>query len=571
MRSRYLLLLMAIWFAANLLKVRAAEAVAETIPGEFLVKYESRRATSLQALTKKLEQKLGVGSVAEVRELKSDQDIQVIKMKDPSLTQIAMETLRATKGVLHVEPQYIYRTQAEGDGSTWFADLVNDPSVTKQWAIKNEGQADANGQLGIPGVDLGVLHVWRKGIMGDKRIVVAVIDTGVDYNHPDLKANIFTNPGEIPGNGIDDDHNGFIDDVHGWNFQSHTNDPLDDHDHGSHCSGVIGAEGNNAQGVTGLNHQVSILPVKFLGPSGGSTEGAIESINYATMMKVNIMSNSWGGGGASELLKEAIAKARDQGILFVVAAGNSHANNETASFYPANYDVDNVLSVAATDNRDQLASFSNYGAKKVHVAAPGVKIFSTVKNGGYDQMSGTSMATPQVAGIAALMLSRKPHLTYQELKQRLIDTSVPVSGLKGKVQAAGRVSAYNAVFNLVIPQEVIKESDWVTYPLHLESPHPYENGTGNGGVVFSAEIKSPVKARHIRVHFKKVATEDGYDYVTLTSGKSSLASYSGSSEGFYSDDIELDPSSNDALMVNIFADTSTNGFGFEIDQIQVIP
>ena len=219
-------------------------------------------------------------------------------------------------------------------------------------------------------------------------VLVGVIDTGVDYNHPDLAANIWTNPGEIAGNGIDDDGNGYIDDVHGYDFVNNDGDPMDDNGHGTHFSGTIGGVGNNGIGVAGVNWNVKIMALKFLDSGGsGSTANAVAGVQYATMMGVDVTSNSWGGGGFSQALYDAIDAAGAANIAFVAAAGNNGANNDTSPAYPAAYDLPNIISVAATDDNDELASFSNYGAASVDLGAPGVDILSTLPGNQYGLLS----------------------------------------------------------------------------------------------------------------------------------------------------------------------------------------
>ncbi|NDD93079.1 hypothetical protein EBZ37_13485 [bacterium] len=250
-------------------------------------------------------------------------------------------------------------------------------------------------------------------------------------------------------NGVDDDGNGFIDDVHGWNFAAKSSNSSDDQGHGSHCAGTIGGSGNNSIGVAGVNWQVTMMPVKFLDAQGGGTlQGAVEAINYARTMGAKIMSNSWGGGGASQALKEAIEKARDAGILFVAAAGNDGTDNDSRPVYPAAYPVENVLAVSAVDNQGGLADFSNFGKKTVHVAAPGVNVMSSTKGSSYRSLSGTSMACPHVSGVGALLLSINPSMSYSELKERIMKTSQPLASVRRKVVSRGMVSAYNAINNI---------------------------------------------------------------------------------------------------------------------------
>ena len=279
---------------------------------------------------------------------------------------------------------------------------------------------------------------------GSSDILVAVSDTGMDYTHPDLTANVWTNPGEIPGNGKDDDGNGYIDDVHGWDFANNDSDPMDDHGHGTHVSGTIGAAANNGVGVAGINWHVKIQAVKFLSASGGgSTWAGAQTLLYAATMKARVVNASWGCLGPScyaSYLEDAIRTLSNAGGIFVVAAGNNANNNDAYPAYPANYAVDNVIAVAATDSNDQLASFSNYGATRVHLAAPGVGILSSLPGGQYASWSGTSMATPHVAGAAALFLSARPDATVAEVKQKLMDTTDAVPALAGKTVSGGRLN-----------------------------------------------------------------------------------------------------------------------------------
>ncbi|MDY3556574.1 S8 family serine peptidase [Gemmata sp. JC717] len=288
---------------------------------------------------------------------------------------------------------------------------------------------------------------------GNRNFVVAVIDSGVDYNHPDLAANIWTNAGEIPGNGIDDDGNGYVDDVHGWDFANNDNDPMDDNNHGTHVAGTIGAVGNNGIGVAGVNWAVQIMPLKFLGASGGGyTSNAIRALDYAVRMGAKVSNNSWGGGAYSTAMAAAIGRARDAGHIFVAAAGNEAKNIDTNPSYPASYiqSYDNVVTVAATDSSDRLANFSNYGAGSVTLAAPGVGIYSTTPNNTYSSFSGTSMATPHVTGAIALYWSANPGLTYQQVISQLKSAVDPVAGLSGKVATAGRLNVAK-MFGLASP------------------------------------------------------------------------------------------------------------------------
>jgi hypothetical protein len=420
--------------------------VHDHVPGEIVVKFRdaaSSRAGYVKVLHA-LNTRLGAQAIQTVKPLETDPSVAVIQMQEDKMTSSALHVLEGEPAVLYSEPNYIYHTMVMAESTQG---TPNDANFAKQWNMYNGGQKDAAGKTGVPGIDINILPLWQQGIVGKKDVVVAVIDTGIQWDHPDLKNNLYTNPDEVANNRKDDDDNGYADDIHGWNFIKNSPNSNDDNGHGTHCAGVIGAAGNNRIGVSGVNWKVSLMPLKFLSSMGsGSMTDAVNAINYARKMKVNVMSNSWGGGGFSQTVYDAVKAASDAGILFVAAAGNDGKDNDGSSpSYPASYDLPNIVSVAAIDNNEKLAKFSNYGATKVHVAAPGVNIFSTYKGGKYKSLSGTSMAAPHVAGVAALILSESSNLTAEEVKSRLIKTSASASALSGKVVSQGRVDATAAV------------------------------------------------------------------------------------------------------------------------------
>jgi Subtilase family/Purple acid Phosphatase, N-terminal domain len=286
---------------------------------------------------------------------------------------------------------------------------------------------------------------------GSSSVVVGVIDTGVDYNHEDLAGNMWVNTDEIPNNGIDDDGNGWRDDVHGADCINSDGNPMDDHGHGTHVSGTIGAVGNNLKGVAGVNWDVGIMALKFLGSDGkGSTFDAIECIDYAIANGAHLSNNSWGGGGSSNALRDAIQRAALDNQLFVAAAGNGGLdqvgdNNDTTPHYPSSYSNDNIIAVAATGSSDNLATFSNYGSTSVDLAAPGVSILSSLPGNQYGFASGTSMATPHVAGAAALLLSTMPNALYPTVRDRIFQSVDQLSTLSGKVATGGRLNVGRAI------------------------------------------------------------------------------------------------------------------------------
>ncbi|HEX8162228.1 MAG TPA: S8 family serine peptidase [Pyrinomonadaceae bacterium] len=319
----------------------------------------------------------------------------------------------------------------------------NDPLFNEQWSLQNTGQRE-----GKSGADICATRAWAK-TTGSNKVVVAVIDTGVDYSHTDLAGNIWTRPAGLAP--YRDAELGTFDDRHGFDASDMDGDPMDDNGHGTHCAGIVGAEGNNGDGITGVNWHVQIMPLKFLDASGrGSLRAAIECINYVIARKrdgvnVLVISASWGSNFGSRALREAISRAGEEGILFVAAAGNDSTNNDRLPHYPSNYDLPNVLAVAALDRRDNLARFSNFGAKSVHIAAPGAEILSTWLNNEYEEHSGTSMATPEVSGVAALVLAANPDLTVAELRARLLGSVDKIPALEGKVASGGRLNAARAV------------------------------------------------------------------------------------------------------------------------------
>jgi hypothetical protein len=366
--------------------------------------------------------------------------VQLVKLKAGLTTMEAVELYKTDPNVLYAEPNYILHALDV---------FPNDPNFNHLWGLHNIAQTGGNTDA-----DIDAPEAWQI-TTGSSDVIVAVIDTGVDYNHEDLAVNIWKNLAELNGiPGVDDDGNGYVDDIYGIDTFNNDSDPMDDHNHGTHVSGTIGAVGNNGIGVAGINWNVRIMALKFISSNGyGYTSDAIECLEYAIMMKQNygqnikITSNSWGGKGYSKALRDAIQEAGDADILFIAAAGNDGSDNDTERFYPSSYDPANIISVAATDHNDKLASFSNWGLAAVDVAAPGVNILSSTLNNGYEYFSGTSMATPHVAGLAAMILAKHPEYSYTQVKENIFTSADPIAGLDGRVFTGSRINAVNALTN----------------------------------------------------------------------------------------------------------------------------
>jgi thermitase len=518
------------------------------IPGEFLVEFES--TSQLRARGQHVN---SLRNVQGTRVLKTSAPILSVRTNVLERAEYSIEALRNIPGVKHVEQNGVFKIDA----------TPNDPDYGKLWGLNN-----IDPKMAV-GFDMDMEMAWDI-TKGTKEIVVAVIDTGIYYKHEDLKNNMLANDLELNGvKGVDDDKNGYVDDIYGYNFVNNSGDPLDDHGHGTHCAGTIGAEGDNGIGVVGVTYNVSFVGIKFLSASGsGTTEGAIQSVDYATARNVDIMSNSWGGGPFSQLLMDSIVKAKDKGILFVAAAGNSSQNADEFPHYPASYKVDNIFSVAAVDANTQLAWFSNTGKDSVHVAAPGVDVWSTYiphipkeakdkVQVQYAKLSGTSMATPHVSGLAALLLANDPSMTYTELKNRMMQTATPTASVRAKTISGGTVNAYNALMNIVPPPDVNDPWNWPQMDVSVSTPHPYEKLK-----VYSYTISAP-GAEKVAVYFSRCEVEAKYDYVDFeTPDGKFIARWTGKH------DQELSPVvPGDTIVVKLLSDNVVVKHGFDITKI----
>lgn len=393
----------------------SAKVFAASVPNEFVIKLKAPIGSqgAVKALNK----------TADFSPTVISQKGKLVLVKAASAEQV-LSTLDNSE-IEYIEPNYIYELTS----------LPNDPRLKNEWGIKSK-----------KGNDINVLPVWEQ-LTGSPDVIVAVSDTGINSKHQDLQENMWVNQAEKNGQpGVDDDGNGFIDDINGFHFAYPNDSGADKNGHGTHCAGVIGASGNNSIGVVGVNWKANLMNSGFLSGSGsGSLANAIRSVDYAVQMGARVISASWGSTEKSIALGEAIDRAGRAGVVFVAAAGNAGKNNDRSPFFPANYDLPNVISVAAMGSSGVKASFSNFGAKRVHIAAPGVNILSTYGKG-YSHLDGTSMATPFVSGVVALMLQKNPALSPAEIKERIIRTAKPLATFKGKSVSGGMINAEAAVF-----------------------------------------------------------------------------------------------------------------------------
>lgn len=425
----------------------AARTAPEYIPGEVLVKFKkapvAQRMRALKGIEAEEFASFSLPPEAQItlgrmggRVEKAFPHHRVLKVRvhESVAVEDALNELRNDPEVEYAEPNYILRTQ----------DVPVDPGFDKQWAL----------------ADIEAPQAWslrKNGAGGPDGLstIVAVIDTGVDYRHNDLAPNMWVNPGEVPGDRIDNDGNGYVDDIYGIDAANNDSNPMDDEGHGTHCAGIIGAAGDSGIGITGVNWKASIMALKFMDASGaGTVADVIECIQYAVDIHKDrktyrngrmILSNSWGGGGYSKALYDAIQTARDAGVLFVIAAGNEGQDLDRSPSYPAGFGLGNIITVGASDKGDLPASFSNIGAKQVDLFAPGVSILSTLPRNKYGLMSGTSMACPFVSGACALSWSKAYRSSWKEIKNLIVKRVDPKPELSGKCASGGRLNLYNSM------------------------------------------------------------------------------------------------------------------------------
>ena len=374
----------------------------------------------------------------------------------------AVAWYRGQVGVEYAEPDYIFyaiegipSSASSRKGLANSSDVIapDDPRYSEMWGLNNTGQTG-----GLEDADIDAPEAWNI-ITGSDTIIVGVIDSGIDTSHPDLAQNIWVNTGEIADDGIDNDGNGFIDDINGWDFYNDDASVYDGGDldkHGTHVAGTIGAVSDNSVGVTGVAWNVQLMSLKFLQGSG-STSDAIDAIQYAVNNGAHLTTNSWGGGGASQALKDAIDASGEAGMLFIAASGNSAAFTDDNPMYPAAYTSENIVSVNSSDHNDERSGFSNYGLISTDMAAPGSNILSTLPGESYGSYSGTSMATPHVTGVAVLVYATFPELTHMQVKDRLMMSGDAIPALEGTSVSGRRLNANNALDNDSIPPSSVSD------------------------------------------------------------------------------------------------------------------
>ncbi|WP_442889866.1 S8 family peptidase [Congregicoccus parvus] len=378
----------------------------------------------------------------------------VLQLDGSSTVATALATLLSSGIVNYAEPDYLLFPTEEESVTAASDEPAQWTTTTASPELSFDALPDDYNSSSLYGMArVSAPAAWDlvpSPLQNDPEIVVAVIDSGIRYTHEDLAANMWTNTGETPGNGIDDDGNGYIDDVYGINAIAGSGNPWDDNGHGTHCAGTIGAVGDNAKGVVGIawKSNVRLMALKFLPASGGgSTSDAIECIQYAVAKGAHVLSNSWGGTGSSTSLSNAITAVRSAGKLFVAAAGNTSTNNDASPHYPSSYSQDNIIAVASSDSADRRSGFSCYGRLSVDLFAPGSGILSThhTSNTAYVSMNGTSMATPLVAGAVAVLLGAYPSEDYLQLRERLLSTVDMPHPFYGLVGTDGRMNLAKAM------------------------------------------------------------------------------------------------------------------------------
>ncbi len=456
------------WAKVVLILFSSSAMAQDYVPGEIIIKLKSDQGSS--------ESYAFMGKAVSDKEMSlkdswGKMNMYHFALKKGQTVEQAVVELRADPNVVYAEPNYYFKKNEEtGMHETFSAEQVQlaNPSAQAAYAAT--------------GANIGVQSVWTSTSgMPAQKPVVAIIDTGLDTTHYVIEDTgaLWTNSGEVAGNGVDDDGNGYVDDIHGWNFVDNSPTMYDDDGHGTHVAGIVLSIDQNIYTTPLRAARVRIMPLKFLNGNGvGTTSNAIRAIYYAANNGARVMNNSWGGTSYSAALHEAVAYTYTKGAIFVAAAGNSALNNDNTPMYPASYDVPNVISIAATTDYDYKASFSNYGKSTVHMGSPGVYILSTVPNDAFGTMSGTSMAAPFVTGTAAQMKVEAPDMLGYQMKSILMAQDTAVSQLANSVVTSGRLNSQNAVN---YSKTAVIETTQPAYSANIADRDLASNVAGGGG------------------------------------------------------------------------------------------
>lgn len=505
------------------------------VPGEYIVKLKTQ--SSLFFMDQDFTQRR-LGSFLKSR-LPSAQSI-VVKRASFESQKSVINELSKDPMVEYVEPNILYHSLI----------APNDPSYNQQWGLNNIIS-------GKNAVDIEIEKAWNLQT-GSSEVIVAIVDSGIQYHHPDLENNIWKNEKEANGKpGVDDDGNGYVDDIYGINpvRDGELSVPLDNNGHGTHCSGTIGSSGNNGIGITGVNWNVKLMGLKFLKSDGvGTLEAAVEAIDYAVKMGAKVINNSWGSYETSVALNEAIDRANKAGVVFVVAAGNDGTNNDEKPMYPASYPAPNVISVAAVGHNGDIANFSNWGPKTVHLGAPGVGVFGFWLGNSTRAPSGTSTAAPFVSGVAALIYAQNPGISNLEVKERILKSVKTLPSLRGRTITSGLLNAFYSVSNQAPPLNPDDPENWNSIPLSIDTDHPYLPNTQKR---FEVHIPG---ANEISIYFSNLDTEFQMDEVKIKDKTGKIAhNLSGARGAFYSHFVK-----GDTAFIEFKSDHLKEGYGFSV-------